>query len=488
MPFFFATLGYGLGVLSAVKGRARRRELRETKAMQKVNLRELEETFSAVRDGMGESGTYSQMVAVSGVIRCVAPLTAPLSGMSCAHYTTTVKEHYKDSDGKAQVRDIKTDVHGVDFFLEDSTGSITVHPDGATVDGDQVHCEREGNYERVEVIVPLDRPGYVIGEASDASGSLEVRLPEGKKPRFIITTKSKEDWLKENGAGLVGYTIGALFCAIVATGVVIANLGQLFPALAATKPVPLPLPPKGHRNWNVNELIPIAVGGLIVAAGFWSFIQGRKKRRESQKIVKAKQTDLDELTSTYASVRDGAGTGEFRAEVRAQGLVKCEAPLEAELSGTACVAYTILLREYVNNDEGDRVAHDISTVRKGIPFTLQGVKGSIEVDPEGARIDGIQTLCAPLAEYKGKRGDFENVETIIGLDRPVFVVGEASDASGRLRVERPSGKGSPYNITSKSPEDWAKSVKDSLGVYWLGAVVGWAFGGMIIIAMLTMSK
>jgi hypothetical protein len=243
VPLFFAALFIGLGILLPILRQRQARGLQRIAYESKVNLGELADPFASIREGMGEAGNFRQAVEATGIVRCATPLTAELSGRPCVHVTTTVKEHYKDSEGKAATRVVRTDVHGTPFTIEDQSGSILVSPGGATVDGDQVYCERRGgvqvatealtayekkpgDYEFVESIVEVGQPIFVVGVASDVTGRLMIHRPLEKGGRFVITTKSAEDWVKQTKAGFAIYVVITVFAWLFGSAVVAASLDQ----------------------------------------------------------------------------------------------------------------------------------------------------------------------------------------------------------------------------------------------------------------------
>ncbi len=80
----------------------------------------------AARDFQGD-----QLARLQGTLRyATEPLTAPLSGRSCALYVVQVEE-YRSNGKSGSWHEIIREEEGREFFLDDDSGSAFVRPDGA---------------------------------------------------------------------------------------------------------------------------------------------------------------------------------------------------------------------------------------------------------------------------------------------------------------------------------------------------------------------
>ncbi len=177
------------------------------------------------------AGSFAEAAEVKGAARCGQPLVSELAEVPCVHYSAKVSREYEetvwetDSNGRRVQRThrgsevVSQNARSVPFEVEDSSGRIRVDPDGAKIDAERVlsrfepgeaaagfrlgrfvmgafaglSTRRTIGYRYEEHAIPVDRVVYVLGEASDAGGSLSVRRPAVKAGRFIISVKSEEE-------------------------------------------------------------------------------------------------------------------------------------------------------------------------------------------------------------------------------------------------------------------------------------------------------
>lgn len=192
---------------------------------------QIDETASLLSGELG-GGSFKEFVALRGRPECDSPLISPLGERECLYYEMKIIREYeetyreKDSDGHMRTRTrrssetMSSESNGVAFAIADSTGSTAVAPDGAdfedlveSVDqfepgddgmgqlsygGFSLSFGRLSNNRRTlgfrykELILPADRELTVIGDASDASGTL--RIARGGM-RFIISPRTKREML-----------------------------------------------------------------------------------------------------------------------------------------------------------------------------------------------------------------------------------------------------------------------------------------------------
>lgn len=225
-----------------------------------------------------------ELVEVAGTLRCDSPLASGMAGRSCAYYHSEIVRVYKvadeDSDvggpGSTSTRSgeetVASDQRFVPFFVEDASGAVEVHPEGAEVDAERVierfepYTEREGpmvsfagetlqlgggrrtiGYQHSENILPVDAPVYVLGVAREDGGigadarpvdepvrALMVgedgkigHLPSSgdKERRFLISHRSEEELERELGKMVFWMGVGAIATFVV--GVVLAGISLI---------------------------------------------------------------------------------------------------------------------------------------------------------------------------------------------------------------------------------------------------------------------
>ncbi len=223
-----------------------------------------------------------ELVEVAGTLRCDSPLASEMAGRDCAYYHSEIVRVYKVADedsGPGRPSSTRTgretvasDQRFVPFFVEDASGAVEVHPEGAEVDAERVverfepYTEREGpmvsfagetlqlgggrrtiGYRHSENILPVDAPVYVLGVAREDGGigadarpvdepvrALMVgedgeigHLPSSgdKERRFLISYRSEEELERELGKMVFWMGVGAIATFVV--GIILAGISLI---------------------------------------------------------------------------------------------------------------------------------------------------------------------------------------------------------------------------------------------------------------------
>jgi hypothetical protein len=265
----------------------------------------------------------------------------------------------------------------------------------------------------------------------------------------------------------------------------------------------------------ITGIIFIALGvGLV----FW-----RKKTQD--KLLEIKATPLStakDLTDMCKTVNDELNPGShgaFKQEAAVQGTVKCDRPLTAELSKEPCVYYDMRVEERYEETywEKDAQGNSQSRTRTGTntvasnsqrrDFRIEDATGRITVNPNNAHIDPVQVVSKYEQSFQDTisfgnfsfnvnpgSGDrrilgYEFTEKIIPVERRVYAIGEAADASGELMIQNPSEKGKPFIITLKSRDELAQDTASSIKWMMIGAIICFGIGiGAVAYGILTKLK
>ena len=194
----------------------------------------------------------AQHAEIKGMASCDQPLKAPYSDIPCVYYSYSLKrrERSRSSSGSTSYtwRTIDSGSSRVPFSLTDSTGTVTVDPEGADIDapmvfkgpvrpGDATESLPDGVLKtvlgavstlastphRVEVrAVAADRQLYVLGDIQRAADR-QLRVAKGEN-RFFISTKSEEQLLRSLGRkSLLFYILGAV---MIAGGIVVLVMAR----------------------------------------------------------------------------------------------------------------------------------------------------------------------------------------------------------------------------------------------------------------------
>lgn len=230
--------------------------------------------------------------------------------------------------------------------------------------------------------------------------------------------------------------------------------------------------------------------GILVGLSVLLFALGRGQGRKAGDMTALETSVAAELKDLAKAVGDEIGPGSFNRMVELKGKAESDQPLRSEMAGEACVWYRCTVtREYEETRmERDSDGHSRSSTHRGSEtvssserrsvFSLRDQSGDILVDPEGAKVDGEKIL----SRYEpGERGTsitiggfsvsigqpglgkrtlgYKLEEWILPLGKDLYVLGEARDDGGRLRVCKPSAKGGRFVISVKSEEQLVKSAR-----------------------------
>ncbi len=254
----FALFGLLMWVAAGVLVYFRRGQVRKTGLMRDT------ETSSAASVSAMAVGTP---VEVKGTLRCGEPLTSEMAGRECAYYLSRVIREYRetdrDADGDLETRRrsqvVSESERFAPFFVEDPSGTVGVHAQGAEVDALEVtnrfeEAADDGDglkiggvtlqmgegqqtlgYRRVEHALPVDAPVYVLG-AVRADGRVGAPEDEGGDGRFLISHRSEEDLSK--GYGRDARVLGLVAAGLFLFGTVFLAVG-LGAGLLAAGPAPV---------------------------------------------------------------------------------------------------------------------------------------------------------------------------------------------------------------------------------------------------------
>lgn len=232
--------------------------------------------------------------------------------------------------------------------------------------------------------------------------------------------------------------------------------------------------------------IPIGLAAIALIL----FFSGRSQGKKALDIASTETATAAGMAQEAADVAREIGAGSFTKVAEVKGTVECGSPLKAEMSGVACVWYrSTVVREYeesyTERDSDGRTksgtrrgSETVSTNERRTRFMVRDATGATEVDPEGGPIDGERVLSkfeqgevGPALSIGGFRLSLGAIgggrrtlgykleEWALPLGARVYVLGEARDEGGALRIAKPSAKGGRFIITMKSEEQLLSSAK-----------------------------
>ncbi len=258
--------------------------------------------------------------------------------------------------------------------------------------------------------------------------------------------------------------------------------------------------------------IPAGLAALAVLFFFLGRGQGRKAY-QMQTTETSSAADLARLASDIARE---IGGGSFAQTAELKGTIECDEPLAAEMSGAECVWYrSTVTREYEESfTERDadgktrsgtrRGSETVSSNERRVPFRVRDATGACEVDPEGASMDGERVLSRFEPGDRGSSLSFGGFTVRLGgvgagrrtigyrleewavpTGRAAYVLGEARDDGGRLRVGKPTAKGGRFLVSLKSEEELVRAAKSGSTVLTVLAGLSAAAAVTVLILVLT---
>jgi hypothetical protein len=234
------------------------------------------------------------------------------------------------------------------------------------------------------------------------------------------------------------------------------------------------------------SLIAVAIGCVI---GWWY----QQSKRNVMKQTETRSTkDLREAARVVASE---IGSGAFTELTEVKGTVRCDAPLISELAKIPCVyCKTTITRQYEESyQERDQEGRMVARTRQGSAvvannerltlFQLEDQTGRITVDPTDgqfttekvySRFEPGSLLDATFSVFTGagsRTSGYTYEEWAIPVGHPLYVLGEATDASGELRMQHPGEKGHYFIVSTKNEEALTARATTNSRVLQVGAVL-----------------
>ena len=257
---------------------------------------------------------------------------------------------------------------------------------------------------------------------------------------------------------------------------------------------------------------------LIVAAAL--VLVRRSQQAKLRDITGTETTSVRELAelAQYVS-QEMDGVHAFSRMVEVKGTIKCDQPLISEIARQPCVYYAMkVTREFEETywDTDSRSHNRVRRTRRGsdtvasnsqrVEFFVEDASGRLRVDPTGADIDAVkvvdkyepaeQQAGGPTLTFGGLSLNlggmltasgshtlgYRSSESILPLDRRVYVLGEASDASGELKIQASREKGKRFIISLRSEEELVRSAESTIRWLFYSAVACGVLGVLAIVA------
>jgi hypothetical protein len=265
--------------------------------------------------------------------------------------------------------------------------------------------------------------------------------------------------------------------------------------------------------WIFGVVFFLLAAGLLIAARF--------QKRRLDLMTSTETSTAAELRALAQSVAGEIGPGSFNQMVEVKGVIRCENPLHSELARVPCVHYSMqVTREYEEthwetDSKGNQVrrqhraSETMAENTRSCTFEVEDATGRVSVDPTGATItaekacdrfergesrsgslsvgDWSFDLVSPLADRGGRTLGYRYLESVVPVGRPVFVLGEATDAEGQLVIRKPArpSKGGGFLVSTRSEEQLTQSARRNAKWLVVGTAVSAAGGtAMVLLGLL----
>ena len=263
------------------------------------------------------------------------------------------------------------------------------------------------------------------------------------------------------------------------------------------------------------------VGIVLILIGVVLMLVRRSQQGKLRQLVSVETSTAQELTNLARSVGQdleklGQAGGGFSQIAEVKGVIKADSPLTSEIAKQPCVYYNMsVTREYeetyweADSQTNQRVqrtrrsSETISSNSQRTGFWVEDATGRLKVNPEGANPDSVSVVdrfepaeaaqagaaisfgdfhfsLSGLGNGSGTRTlGYRFKESILPLDRRVYVLGEAVDVGDGLVIQKPRQSGRKFIISLKSEEELIRSTGST--IQWL--LYGAAGCGVVGVAL-----
>lgn len=254
------------------------------------------------------------------------------------------------------------------------------------------------------------------------------------------------------------------------------------------------------------------IGIILLVVGIILFFVYTNLKRKLTSLRQARPASIAELNHLASEIALEMGPGSWRDYVKLKGTIHCDQPLISEIKQTPCVHYHMtVVREYeeqvTERDSEDnpvektqRGSETVSQNRQSVPFFLKDDTGEIWVEPDSAQIETVRVLdefrpeqpsggqlsfggfSLSLSADSGRQTiGYRYQESVLPVERQVFVVAQVSDHNHSLVLENPPEKGQRFVISLKSEEALAQNTQTSATYAFYGMISTLGVGILLVI-------
>ncbi len=252
--------------------------------------------------------------------------------------------------------------------------------------------------------------------------------------------------------------------------------------------------------------------GVLGILGLILWLVKNKKAGKSASLELMDTTRINDIIENHSEMSASMGDGSFSLHVEVKGKAYSETPIESELSKEEVVYFkSEVVHEYEkletrktqDGTEKKWVKHQDTVsenLRWAAGFGVKDDTGFIEVyankskfhteklysnfekgDPNAdsgggvnLKIKGFSIGIGGGSKNKGIRTiGYRYTETGIRTGTQLYVVGDANDREGALRISKPKDKADQFIVSVKSKEEFIGNIGSAVKGLAIGAIVSW---------------
>jgi E3 Ubiquitin ligase len=262
----------------------------------------------------------------------------------------------------------------------------------------------------------------------------------------------------------------------------------------------------------------IIIGGAVVAIiGLILWMVKGKKEGQSAAMELADTATVAEVKENFESITGSLGSGSFTHFVELKGRAHAASPITSELAKEAVIYYkSSVIHKYERLEEKKDSQGKITknwvkkteTVSENEHWAndwgVQDDTGFIAIDAAKAKLDteklmskfekgelqqsGLNVKIAGLNIGIGGSGQkdyrsigYEYTETGIKMNTDLYVLGDANDRDGDLRVSKSQDKKQPFIVSTKSEDELVSGLGSSIKGLKIGAYICWGLGAVGVV-------
>ena len=260
------------------------------------------------------------------------------------------------------------------------------------------------------------------------------------------------------------------------------------------------------------------IGGVVLAIiGLVMWALMKKKQAKLNVMDNYENTSAKEIIQNHQFFEEEYGKGSFSNFVEIRGSVHCEKPLKSEFAKEEVVYYkSVVTREIERRIqkrdsngntrwENVRSTEKVSENERKANFFVKDTTGEVHVDTEGAELH-TRKIFSEYEQGSNPSNTFFNFagfsfgtgsgSTVLGykyeefaipVNSHLYVLGEANDRAGKLRISKSQDSKQHFIVSTKTEDELKSSLKSNINIFKWSAYALWGVGvGLTIFGIINM--